>query len=96
MQFTKADLFYTDYRWNSGAQYKHARIIIDTDHTELHRTEGYEMLHFITSLAKTWNWPDTSLKPCQRLERIIREAVPATIKTHAGIKEWIASNYARL
>jgi len=54
------------------------------------------MLYFINSLAKTWNWSNTSLSSYQHLERIIRQEVPSNIRTHSGIKDWIASKYSNI
>ena len=86
-------MVYGDYKWVARADHDNPKIIGGTDHAELNRTEGYEMLYFINSLSKTWNWSG-DLKPAfQHLERIIRTEVPSNIRTHSGIKDWIASNY---
>jgi hypothetical protein len=96
MSYTKANMVYTDYKWNARADHDNPKIIGGTDHAELNRTEGYEMIYFINSLAKTWNWNNDSLNSYRRLEKIIREQVPSNIRTHSGIKEWISAKYSSI
>ncbi len=87
-------MVYGDYKWIARADHDNPKIIGGTDHAELNRSEGYEMLYFINSLAKTWNWDSSNIIPSlQHLEKIIRTEVPSSIRTHTGIKEWIASNH---
>ena len=94
--YTKGQMIYEDYKWFARADHDNPKIIGGTDHAELNRTEGYEMLYFINSLAKTWNWGSNSLSSLQHLERIIRTEVPSNIRTHSGIKDWISSKYKNI
>lgn len=96
MSYTKANMVYQDYKWNARADHDNPKIISGTDAAELNRTEGYEMLYFINSLARTWNWKNVLLSSYQKLEKIIRTEVPSTIRTHAGIMSWIAQNHKRI
>ena len=96
MNYTKSQMVYTDYKWTANADHDNPKIIAGADHTELNRTEGYEMLYFINSLAKAWGWASTSLASCKKLETIIREKVPTSTRTHKGIKTWIESNYKNI
>ncbi len=82
----------TDYKWTAKADHDNPKFIGAQEHSMLNRTEGYEILYFINSLAKTWNWGE-NLSSRQHLEKIIREKVPSDIRTHTKIKEWIAANY---
>lgn len=91
--FNKSDMVYTDYKWTAKADFDNPKIIGGNDHSELNRTEGYEMLYYIRSLAKTWNWKDDAIKACQKLEKTIRSIVPDTIRTHIEIKTWIEHNF---
>jgi len=95
MAYTKNQMVYQDYKWSARADHDNPKIIGGTDHAELNRTEGYEMLYFMNSLAKTWKWND-SLTSYQNLEKIIRQKVPSNIRTHGGIMNWIASNYTQI
>jgi hypothetical protein len=92
--YTKSEMFYQDYKWVARADHDNPKIIGGVDHSELNRSEGYEMLYFINSLAKTWNWgANPPLSSYQHLERIIRKEVPSSTRTHTGIKDWIDTNY---
>jgi len=94
--YTKSQMVYTDYKWVAKADHDNPKIIGGTDHSELNRTEGYEMLYFINSLAKSWNWGSVGLSSYQHLERIIRTEVPSSIRTHSAIKTWIESHYKNI
>lgn len=95
MLYQKFQMGYDDYKWQAGADHDNPQIIGAQDHSELNRIEGYEMLYFINSLAKTWNWND-NLSSCQHLERIIRNEVPSNIRTHSAIKDWIADHHKNI
>ena len=92
MAYTKNNMVYDDYKWSARADHDNPKIIGGNDSAQLNRTEGYEMLYFINSLAKSWKWND-SLTSYQKLEKIIRNDVPSGTRTHSGIKAWIEANY---
>lgn len=94
--FTAADLLYKDYKWNAKADHDNPKVITGKEHTSLNRTEGYEMLYFIRSLAKTWNWTTFPKSSGQNLERIIRTEVPKNIETHHEIMNWISEHYKQI
>jgi hypothetical protein len=52
----KSELVYDDYKWTAKADHDNPKYIGGTDHAELNRTEGYEMLYFMNSLIHTWGW----------------------------------------
>jgi hypothetical protein len=86
-------MVYSDYAWTARADHDNPKFIGAQEHSMLNRGEGYEMLWFINSLATTWSWSGNPTSSYQHLERIIRTEVPSTTRTHAGIKDWIASRY---
>lgn len=92
IQYKRTDMVF-NYLWSARADHDNPKIIHGTDSAELNRSEGYEMLYFINSLAKTWNWDNVAISSYQHLERIIKNEVPSSTRTHAGIKSWIASHY---
>lgn len=94
--YKKSDMVYTDYKWNASADHDNPKIIHGTDSAELNRSEGYEMLYFISSLAKSWNWDGYQLSSYQHVEKIIQTEVPSNIRTHSGIKAWIEKNYSKV
>ncbi len=91
--YKKKDMEYTDYKWQAYADHDNPKIVGGNDHAQLNRSEGYEMLYFINSLGRTWNWDGYPLASYQHLERIIRNEVPSSTRTHTGIKDWIVSKY---
>ena len=96
MSYTKEEMLYNDYKWTAKADHDNPKIIGGTDHSELNRTEGYEMIYFINSLAKTWDWKNPPVESYRHLEEIIRIKVPSNIRTHSGINYWICSNYKNI
>lgn len=91
--FNQNDMIYKDYRWTAAADLDNPKIVGGLDHSELNRSEGYEMLYYIRSLAKTWGWKDDAIRACQKLERTIRQKVPSNFRTHSEIKNWIELNF---
>jgi hypothetical protein len=89
-------MIYNDYKWSAKADHDNPKIIGGNDHTELNRTEGYEMLYFIRSLAKSWSWTKNHLESAKQLEIIIREKLPSNIRTHQAIKSWIEAHYSKI
>jgi len=95
MNYLKSQMVYSDYKWTAKADHDNPKFVGAQEKAMLNRQEGYEMLHFINSLALTWNWND-NLSSRQNLERIIKEKVPTDIRTHGGIKTWIEQNYEKI
>jgi hypothetical protein len=93
MAYLRSEMVFKDYKWNARADHDNPKIIAGTDHNELNRTEGYEMLYFINSLARTWNWSENLTQSYQHLERIIRNEVPSNIRRHGAIMDWISAHY---
>lgn len=95
MAYSRESMYYDDYKWSARADHDNPKIIGGTDHAELNRTEGYEMLYFINSLARSWNWND-NLASYRNLEKIIRNDVPSSMRTHSGIKSWIEAHHKQI
>lgn len=51
MAFVKSQMQYK-YEWTAGDDHDDPYYTKGTDHSELNRTEGYEMLYFINHLGK--------------------------------------------
>lgn len=95
MAYLKSQMVYNDYKWTARGDFDDPKFIGAQESSMLNRSEGYEMLWFINSLAKTWGWNDNRAS-YQNLEKILREKVPSTTRTHSGIKQWIEANYPRI
>lgn len=96
MSYTKSQMVYDDYKWTAKTGHDNPQIIGGQERSELNRSEGYEMLYFINSLAKTWGWTLPYTDSARRLEQIIRNKVPSSTRTHSGIKEWIQLRYEKI
>ena len=91
--FKKSDMVYSDYSWKASSNLDDPKVISGNDYNELNRSEGYEMIYFIRSLAKSWEWKDDAIRACQKLEKTIRTRVPSNIQRHGDIKSWIEANF---
>lgn len=84
------------YSWETKADYENPVIITESDTRRLNRKEGYEMLYFIRSLAKTWAWQPPLTRSCRRLEKILKTEVPEKIVLYVEIKMWLEEHYEKL
>jgi hypothetical protein len=84
------------YSWEAKADYDNPVIITELDTRRLNRKEGYEMLYFIRSLAKTWAWQKPLTRSCRQLEKILKAEVPENIVMYAEIKAWLEERYEKL
>ena len=69
MTYKKSDMVFTDYQWTAKADHDNPKIIGGADRSELNRTEGYEMLYFLNSLAHSWQWNNVGVGSYQHLEK---------------------------
>jgi hypothetical protein len=94
MHYKKSDMVYKNYKWTAGADFDDPQFKKYQEHSELNRTEGYEVLWFINYCARQWAWKEDALiASCQKLEKVIHTKVPDPPRTHAAIKTWIEKNY---
>jgi hypothetical protein len=94
--FTRAQMLYDDgkhYKWTAKADHDNPYYTKGTDHSELNRTEGYEVLYFINHIGDK-HWKETPNKDTyQEIEKMIRYSVPPNIRTHKKIADWINANW---
>ena len=93
MAYLRSQMVKKDYKWTANSDHDDPKFIGAQEHSELNRSEGYEMLWFINSLSKTWSWTGDPTASYQHLEKIILNEVPSSIRTHSKIKDYIATNY---
>lgn len=91
--YQRTDMVYTDYQWQALPGDVIPEVIDGTHHSRLNRNEGYEMLHFISSLAKTWHLDAYPVALYRKLETIIRTKLPENVRTRAAIRDWIMMQY---
>ena len=97
MEYTKGDMLYDDgsyYKWQAKADHDNPYYIKGTDHSELNRTEGYEILYYINHLSKILWKSHPGKVACQKMEKMIRYDVPKDIRTHKKIQDWIVANWS--
>ena len=92
LSYQKKNMVYDDYDWSTIYIKNDPRIKGQPDETELCRKEGQQMLYFINKCANKWGWSH-DVFAMQRLEKIIREAVPATVRSQIDIYKWIQENH---
>jgi len=92
MPFTRADMFYNDYRWNARSEGDDPRVTGEPDSTLLDRNEGYEVLYFVNRVAERNYSTSLNKATYQKIERIIRSS-PTNIRSQAGIRDWILQNW---
>ncbi len=98
MSYTRAEMLYDDgkhYKWTARADHDNPYYIKGTDHSELNRTEGYEVLYFINHIGKKdWVTTPPNLATYHKIEKTIRYSVPTNIRTHKKVEDWIITNWA--
>lgn len=99
MSYNRSEMLYDDgqyYKWTARADHDNPYYVNGTDHSELNRTEGYEVLYFINHIGKI-HWNNTpNLATYNKIERMIRFSVPSYIKTHKKIADWIIANWTQV
>ena len=96
MAYIKNDMVFFDYQWDEKGKNNEVKCIGVNEQAPLNRTEGFEMLNYINSLAKTWGWETDNMGSFRNLERILRREVPEHIQTHADILAWLQDNYTTI
>jgi hypothetical protein len=93
---SKEDLLYKDYSW-TALRHDDPRVTGDPDATLLNRREGYEVLHFINRFCErhTWNPSPPSKASALKVERLIRQHLPGTIRSRESIDKWLVENWGK-
>jgi hypothetical protein len=89
---TTSDLYYDDYSWSTYSN-DDPKITGEPDSTLLNRKEGYEILYFINEFSKIHELKVKSL--ATKIEKMIRNEVPANLHSQENIKEWIEINWSK-
>jgi hypothetical protein len=92
-RFTKSHMFYSDYSW-TVLNSDNPKITGVPGSTLLNRREGYETLYFINKFADIYNL--VAQVYGARLEKIIRNKVPAHLHSQKHIKDWIEANWSTI
>jgi hypothetical protein len=87
---TKTELHYNDYSWTTISG-DNPKISGEPDSALLSRKEGYEILYFVNKFSEMNGFK--SKISAIKVERMIREEVPADIHSQKNIKNWLAENW---
>jgi hypothetical protein len=82
---SKSDLQF-QYSW-SAIPPDDARITGKPDSTLLNRNEGYEVLTFLNRISK-------NTAGALKGERMIKQHLPGTVRSHANVLQWLIDNWA--
>jgi hypothetical protein len=93
MSYVESEMVYHDYKNTARADHDDPYYTKGQEHSELNRTELYEILYYINHLGKIWNWTGNPTSSYQKIERMIRMQVPSSIRTHKAIQVWLQNNW---
>lgn len=88
--FSERDLAFHDYSWTVFPP-GDPRVSGKPDSTLFNRKEGYEMLYLINAICKEY---DLDKNGATKIERMIRNQVPAQVKSQVKVKEWVIANWS--
>ncbi len=97
--FQKSQMLYDDgeyYKWTAKAAHDNPYYTKGIDHSELNSTEGYEVLYFINHFCDKHINKPINLSTYQYVERLIKEKIPPTLKTHKKVADWIIQYLGQL
>lgn len=97
MAYKVSDMLYNDgkyYKWTAKADHDNPYYTKGTDYSELNRTEGYEVLYFINHIGKKHWSSEPNTYTYQKIEKMLKHDVPAKIKNHKQVADWIIANWA--
>ena len=92
MALERSQMLYNDYKWQAKADHDNPYYTKGSDHSEINKTEGYEVLYFLNHIGgKCWQ-DEPSTATYQKMERILRNYVPSR-STHKKAEEFIVKNW---
>jgi len=90
MKITESDLCYSDYQWDSFSE-SDPRISGKPGKTIVDRDQGHELVYIINCFIRKFHLTDKS--DARKIEIMIREEMPETIKRQDRIMAWIEENW---
>lgn len=92
MAYERSQMLYHDYSWRAVAAHDNPYYTRGIDHSEINKTEGYEVLYFINHFGKIC-WPsEPNTAAYQKVERILINHVPPR-STHKKAEAFIVNNW---
>jgi hypothetical protein len=87
---TKEQLQFKDYTWSVYPE-DDTRVSGALNESILSRREGYEILYFINKFCEVHQL--NALSSAEKIERMLRESIPASRKSQKTIHKWIINNW---
>ena len=85
----KGNLIYTDYSWKALKDNPKKKGKIER--AQLNRKQGYEVLYFVNKFLDKYDL--TEVSSSAKIERMLRNDIPGTIKDRTKIEAWIVENW---
>jgi hypothetical protein len=82
--YKKSDMIYDDYSWTT-CEGDDPKVTGEPDSTLFSRKEGYEVLYMINKIA-------TTVKEGTKVEKLIHEKLPSSIRKQSDVKKWLEDN----
>lgn len=94
MPFERSQMLYDNgyYKWTARADHDNLYYRRGTDHSEINKTEGYEVLYFLNHIGKKHWSNEPNISTYQKMERILRYDVPPR-STHKAAADFIINNW---
>ncbi|WP_256012284.1 hypothetical protein [Desertivirga xinjiangensis] len=89
--FSKRNLFYNDYLWSEFPK-TDPKVSGKPDVTQFNAMEGNEVVYLINKLMNLWSYRFSNTG--NKMEKMIREKMPATVKTQEEVLTWLKENLA--
>jgi len=90
IQINQEDLQYNSYTWNNHVC-NTPKTSGKLDDTRFNKQEGFEVVYLINKLAEQWDL--SKIESGHKIEYIINEKLPASLKTQAEVATYIQMNW---
>jgi len=87
--FSRRNLFYSDYKWNTFSP-DDPRTNGRPDNTPFTRKEGNEVIYLINRLMVLWDYQFTNTG--NKIEKLIHDKMPPNITTQEQVQQWVKAN----
>lgn len=87
--FKRSDMLY-DYRWTTGEN--DLKLKGEPDHSEFDPQEGCEVLYLINKFGQKHNAEVPVIG--NKVEKMIKNGLPQSIRTHEHIMKWLEENWS--
>jgi len=87
--FSRRNLFYSDYKWNTYAP-NDPRTNGRLDDTLFTKDKGDEVIYLINKLMVLWDYRFSNTG--NKIEKLIHDKMPAGITTQEQVQQWVKAN----